>query len=259
LLAQARAALKKGQAKEAAALAGKALELDPKQAGAYLVRGQARGALGKHREAVADFDRAIALDPRLAEAYHLRGGEQFKLGRITESLADFDRFLELKPQARAGHWQRGISCYYAGRYAEGKKQFEAYQNVDNSDVENVVWRYLCMARRVGRDKARAELLPVGKDRRVPLMEVYALFQGKLKPVDVLAAARAGKPAPEQLEGRLFYAHLYLGLYYDSEGKKQLALEHLSKAAEYPPGGYMADVARVHRDLLRQELSRSKES
>jgi lipoprotein NlpI len=256
LLAQAKAALDRGQAARAIDLAGKAVQRQPKRARAHLLLGRAHALAGKHREAVADFSEALTLDPRLAEALHLRGCEQFKLGRATESLADFDRYLELKPGARPRHWQRGISCYYAGKFAEGQRQFEAYQDVDGNDVENVVWRYLCMARRVGRAKARADMLPVGEDRRVPLKEVYALFLGRLKPADVLTAARAGSPRPEELARRLFYADLYLGLYYDSEGDKRQALDHLTRAADdHGVGGYMGDVARVHRDLLRKESAR----
>lgn len=254
LLGGAQRALKSGDHRAALNLANRAVTAAPKEARAYLVRGQAHELAGDAAAAAADYTKAIALAPRLADAYQLRGVANFKLARMKASVADFDKYLELRPERRAGHWQRGIACYYAGRYEEGQKQFEAYQRVDGNDVENVVWRYLCEARRSGRDKARKNLLPVGEDRRVPLKEVYALFQGRAKPADVLAAARAGQPAAAKLPQRLFYAHLYLGLYWESEGDRKKALEHLSLAAEQPLAGhYMWDVARVHRDLLRKEL------
>jgi lipoprotein NlpI len=125
--------------------------------------------------------------------------------------------------------------------------------VDTNDVENAVWHYLCNARAAGVEKARAGLLKIGKDRRVPMTEVYALFAGKAKPEDVLTAARAGDPRGEELKRRLFYAHLYLGLYYETEGDKKKAREHITKAADdYRIGHYMGDVAVVHRDLLKKE-------
>ena len=46
---------------------------------------------------------------------------------------------------------------------------------------------------MGVDKARAGILKIGRDRRVPMMEVYALFAGKAQPADVLAAAKRGEP------------------------------------------------------------------
>jgi lipoprotein NlpI len=252
LIKQARAAVDKGQIKEALALATKAVKLDPKSAQAYLFRAAVYEALAQHSEAVTDCDKTVDLDPRAAAAYNLRGQAQFKLGHFKESVADFDKYLELKPSEKPGHWQRGISCYYAGRFEEGSKQFEGYEEVDKNDVENAVWRYLCQARVIGQDKARAAMLKIGFDRRVPLMEVYALFCGKAKPADVLAAAKAGQPSADELRMRLFYAHLYLGLYYESAGDKKLALEHMTKAAEdYKVGGYMGEVARVHWDVLRK--------
>jgi lipoprotein NlpI len=253
LLREARAALENGQAAEALALAGRAVEAEPKNAVAQLVRGRALEQLGKHADAIAGFDRAIELDPRLAGAYDHRGSERFKLGQIKESLADFDRYLELRPEAKNGHWKRGISLYYAGRFEEGRKQFEGYEKVDTNDVENAVWHYLCNARAMGMEKARAGMLKIGKDRRVPMMEVYALYAGKAKPDDVLVAARAGEPREEELKRRLFYAHLYLGLYYEVGGDRPKARMHITKSADdYPINHYMGDVARVHRDLLKKE-------
>ena len=253
LLRAATAALNRGQGDEALALADKAVALEPKNAEPHLFRGLAHEALRQHAEAIADFDKALALDPKLAEAYDHRGSEHFKLGHVAESLADFDRFLELRPKARAGHWKRGLSCYYAGKFDEGRKQFEAGQEVFKDDVENAAWHFLCVARMSGVDKARAALLKVGHDPRVPMTEVYALYAGRANPEDMLAAARAGSPPAAERTERLFYAHLYLGLYDDVTGDRQHALEHLTRAVEdYKVGHYMWDVARLHRDLLRGE-------
>ena len=206
---------------------------------------------GQYKKAIELLDKAIAKDPKAAAAYQLRGLTHFKLGNIAGSIADFDKFIDLEPARKAGHWQRGISYYYAGRYDDGMRQFEGYQTVDSNDVENAVWRYLCMARKDGVKKARADMLKIGKDARVPMKEIYELFSGRLKPADVLEAAKAGKPDKEQLNSRLFYAHLYLGLYYETEGDAKKALEHLAIAADHRIGHYMWDVARVHRDLLRK--------
>jgi lipoprotein NlpI len=110
-----------------------------------------------------------------------------------------------------------------------------------------------MARAVGVEKARAGLLKVGEDKRVPLMHVYDLFAGKAKPEDVLAAVEEGKQSKEEKNMRFFYAHLYLGLYYEAAGDKKKMLEHMRKAVEdYPARGYMGDVARVHLALRTKE-------
>lgn len=201
-------------------------------------------------------DKLIAANPKQADAYQERGCVHFKLGNFKASVQDFDRYIELRPERKTRHWQRGISCYYAGLYDEGRKQFEIYHADDDGDVENVVWRFMCMARADGIAKARKAILKVGDDRRVPMRQVYELFGGTLKPGDVLAAAQAGKPDKARLSHQLFYAHLYVGIYYDLEGDTKQALTHLNKAAdEYRIDHYMGDVARVHRDLLRKALDK----
>jgi lipoprotein NlpI len=250
---QATEAFDKGDKDKAVELASKAIDADPKDAGGYLFRGTLHEALRKHAEAVADFGKALELDPKLADAYQHRGCEQFKRGNVADAVADFDKYLELRPDAKAGHWQRGIALYYAGKYEEGRKQFEGYEKVDTNDVENAVWHFLCAARLDGVEKARANLLKIGKDKRVPMSQVYALYHGDLKPADVLAAAEDADLKPAQRQAARFYANLYVGLYYEANGDKKKAREHLELAADkYRIDHYMGDVARVHRDLLGKE-------
>ena len=188
-----------------------------------------------------------------AAATDRRGNAHLQLGHIAEALADFDEAIKLESRRGPGHWQRGIACYYAGKFDAGAKQFEAYQTVDSADVENVTWRYLCMAKADGLDKALAELLPVGPDRRIPMHEVYELFAGRATPDDVLAAARAGNPTDSELRVRLFYAHLYLGLWHEAAGHAQESLAHIRQAAvDYALPGYMHAVARVHLALRSRD-------
>ena len=252
LQAQATAAWKEGKATEALALATRAVALDDRNVNAYLFRGKILEALARHTDAIADFTKVTELDPQAAEAFDRRGSERFKLGQIAASIEDFDRFIALKPDAEPGHWKRGIAYYYAQQFEKGRKQFEGYEKVDTNDVENAVWRFLCMAKSSGIARARAEILKVGQDKRVPMMNIYDLFAGNAKPEDVLAATQQGEPRPPELNQRRFYAHLYLGLFFDANGDRPKAIEHLSKAVEeHRIGHYMWDVARVHLDLLRK--------
>ncbi|HTU89614.1 MAG TPA: tetratricopeptide repeat protein [Gemmataceae bacterium] len=254
-LQKGRRALMNKQADKAVELAGKAIALDPKDARGYLLRGSAYEALRQHDKAITDFTRCLERDPQCAAAYDQRGSEQFILGHIKESLDDFDKFLELQPKAAPGHWKRGISLYYARRYKDGRKQFKAGDRIFADDVENAVWHFLCNAKIQGIDKARAEMLKIGTDKRVPLMKIYDLFLGKCKPADVLAAAEAGDVPADLRKQQFFYAHLYLGLYYDALGDKRKALEHMNLAAGQYRLGYMGDVAHVHAELLRTEVKK----
>lgn len=186
-----------------------------------------------------------------ADDLERRGSDHFRASRFAESVADFDREIALEARRGPWHWKRGISLYYAGKFADGAKQFEGYQTVDGNDVENAVWRFLCQVRdpAVGLEKARSGMLVIKDDRRIPMSQIYALYHGDLKPADVLAAAKAGNPSEPVLNQRLFYAHLYLGLYFEVMGDLPAAKRHMDEAVRLKIDHYMGDVAVVHAKLL----------
>jgi lipoprotein NlpI len=193
----------------------------------------------------------IAMNPKLADAYYRRGRANFCAGKIAESVADFDKYVQLKPDAESRQWERGIAYYYVGQYAKGAKQFELYQTYHDQDVENSVWRYLCVARTDGVEKAQANMLPIDEDRRIPMMQIYDLYRGKKKPEEVIQAAEAGKPLAPELNMRLFYANLYIGLWHDAAGRGEEAKKHILEAEKHKIGHYMWDVAHVHAERLRE--------
>jgi lipoprotein NlpI len=253
LINQAAEAFDKGRREEGFAFCAGAIQTDPKSVKAYYVRGRFYALDRQPEKAIADYDVALKLDPKAAMVYQQRGLEYFKLTRIEQSVADFDKYIELVPQEAANHWQRGIACYYAKSYAAGRRQFELHQTVNPDDVENAVWHFLCVARSASIEKARESLMRISEDRRVPMMQIYALFGRKGSEEEVFAAAKTGNPPPAELKQRLFYAHLYVGLYQEATGHDKEAREHIFKAAEeYATENPMGDVARVHAALLRKQ-------
>ena len=215
---------------------------------------------GQSKRAVDLLTKAIATKPDLANAYYTRGRERFRLGQLEKSVADFDKYVALAPNAESRQWERGIAYYYVGKFKQGAAQFELYQTYHDNDVENSVWRYLCMVPTTGIEKARSVMLPIKDDRRNPMMQVYNLYRGRLKPADVLAETRRGDPPADVQAGRQFYAHLYLGLYYEVAGDAKNARKYIDLAAspDLKNNGrinrYMWDVARIHQ----QKLDRAKQ-
>jgi lipoprotein NlpI len=222
-------------------------------------RAMAAASRGASAEAIELATRAIQLDPTLAAAYKTRGRALFCTARISESIADFDKYVLLMPELEPRQWERGIAYYYAGKYKQGAAQFERYQSFEGHDVENSVWRFLCMAPDVGVAAAQATMLPIENDRRMPMMQIFDLFRGKCSPEDVLTAANSGKPDEMTLAGRLFYTHLYLGLWFDANKKKADAKRYIDLSATETLKSnphinrYMWEVARIHQKLLRGEL------
>ena len=220
-----------------------------------LSRASAAAAAGDSGTAIRWASDAIEREPSFAPAYRLRGREQFRIGKVKAAVRDFDRFVELRPGDESRQWERGIAYYYAKQYQQGADQFALYQTYHSSDVENSVWRFLCMVPTEGIEKARAQMLPIRDDRRIPMMQIYDMYRGTLQPGDVLEAAQLGQPAGDRAAGRLFYAHLYIGLYYEATGEQKKAARYIRLAAdeELAKNGeinrYMWDVARIHAARL----------
>lgn len=254
LIAQSRAAHARAEPDKALALADQAVAADPANPRPYALRASLAEESRDFAKAAADYGKVLELSPGSASAYQRRGAAYFRSGQVEKSIHDFDQYLKANPDEEPHHWQRGISYYYAGRFEDGRRQFESHKAVNPNDVENAAWHYLCLARAQGVEKAKAALIPIEGDRRVPMMTIHALFAGKAKPEDVLAAAEAGEGrlAPAEVDGQRFYAHLYLGLYFEAAGDAEKARRHITLAAEkHPQDHYMGDVARVHLQQFRR--------
>jgi lipoprotein NlpI len=174
-----------------------------------------------------------------------RAVAEFASGRITESVAAFDELVRVAPAEAPYLWQRGIALYYAGRYKDCRAQFESHRKVNPADVENSAWHFLCVARDESPAAARAALLPVGPDPRVPMREVLEMLRGAIGADAVLKAAGSRPQAR-------FYAHLYIGLYAEATNDPARARQHIAAAADQQfanAGGYMHMVARVHLQKL----------
>jgi adenylate cyclase len=79
------------------AMAGKALELDPRLAEAHAARGEALRVAGRSDESVEAFEQALALDPHSFEANLAYGRLCRAIGRMEQSAKLFTRALEVQP------------------------------------------------------------------------------------------------------------------------------------------------------------------
>jgi tetratricopeptide (TPR) repeat protein len=185
----------------------------------------------------------IRNQPQNSNAYIRRGMVKFQLTKIDESIQDFDTAEKIDLRLKPYLWQRGLSYYYAERFVEGAQQFEIDLTVNAQDVEETVWRYLCIARSLGVEEARNSLLTVKNDPRRIMQGVYDLYAGNCTPDDILNVGQS-----EGMKGN-FYSHLYLGLYYEAQNNLDLAQEYIVKAADnYQIEDYMWYLARVHKNL-----------
>lgn len=189
------------------------------------------------------YDGLIQQQPRNPKAYVQRGMVRFKQGKVVEAIADFDEAERLQSDLTPYLWQRGLAYYYCDRFAEGARQFEIDLTVNARDVEETVWRYLCLAQLTSPSEAQKDLKPVRNDPRAILRQIYALFAGECTPETVLTQGQQGNPTAQ------FYSHLYVGLYGEAQGDRTQAQTHITQAAtEYKLDDYMWYLAWVHGEL-----------
>uniref|UniRef100_A0A7S1JEY7 Uncharacterized protein n=1 Tax=Eutreptiella gymnastica TaxID=73025 RepID=A0A7S1JEY7_9EUGL len=173
------------------------------------------------------------------------GMQKFTKGDVQGSIEDFDRIIAGAPRMEPYMWQRGLSLYYAEELQEGSRQFRRDVAVNPNDTEEAIWAFLCEARdpSIGFEKARTNMLQVGRDSRPYMRAAYDLFRGTGTEEGLKQAAVDG---PSE-----FYSNLYLGLYAEAKGDSVAAQQYISAAVNSPyrrSGDYMYALAVVHKNL-----------
>jgi lipoprotein NlpI len=212
--------------------------------------------LGEYDNASKILTKIIELRPDDFRSYMLRGEMNYMAGNMEQSVTDFDKVIELAPETEARLWQRGLALYYMERFDDGASQFEVHRTVNGQDVENAVWHFACKARSTSFEQAQKELMPIQNDPRVPMMQVHELYSGEMTPEEVLEFATEAAKDERSLGRYKYYAHFYIGLYYDAKGEADKAAEHMKLAAAedntIPKHTLMGQVANVHIKMRSTE-------
>jgi tetratricopeptide (TPR) repeat protein len=87
-----------------------AIQLDPKVAVAYNIRGAVYFHKGAYDRAFADFNQAIQLDPTYVFAYNNRGNVYLHKGDYDKAIADYDKAIQLDPKY-AGAYDNRVKAY----------------------------------------------------------------------------------------------------------------------------------------------------
>jgi tetratricopeptide (TPR) repeat protein len=76
----------------------KAIEINPRLAGAWNNKGLALEDIGKYDEAIKTLDKAIEINPQDADAWSNKGHALLILGKYAEAIKAFDKAIEINPQ-----------------------------------------------------------------------------------------------------------------------------------------------------------------
>ena len=115
-----------------------ALEINPRNAAAYVNRGYARYAKGDSAGALADYNQALEIDPRDAGTYARRASALSDKGDQAGALSDYNKALELDERNGFAYYGRGYlkggAKDFAGAIADYGKALEI--NPDYAEAYN---------------------------------------------------------------------------------------------------------------------------
>ena len=192
-----------------------------------------------------------------------RGNASLLEGDVQKAAWALDCLLYLEPERGPRLWQRGLACYYAGRFQEGLQQFESDMAENGSDVEEVIWHFLCSCKAYGFQEARRKgFLPLAAEAPPlapppPMLQVLSMFQGQLPPDDVISASLGpdGSPLKSYNDtSALPYANFYVGLYFEARGEMERARKYHRAAAEAHSPDYMGKLMETHYRIFLQANS-----
>jgi tetratricopeptide (TPR) repeat protein/S1-C subfamily serine protease len=106
------------------------INLDPEDAGVYVLRGTARSKRKEYEKAIADYDQAINLDPEYASAYYNRGNARSKRKEYEKAIEDYTQAINLDPEDVAAYAGRGLAWDELGQYQQVIEDFTEVINLD---------------------------------------------------------------------------------------------------------------------------------
>lgn len=199
--------------------ASAAIQMDPENMRAYMLRGHARKNLGYASNdldllqgALEDYGRAIQLDPATArDAYMGRARMLSRAYREEPAIRDFTRAIELDPALPDAYLERGQAYIDIERYAEATEDFEHVLSIDPKNAG--AWKSMGDARQGAGEHQHA----------------------------ITDYTKAMKLSPNWAD-----AYLDRGISRRALGRKKAALNDLNRAIEINPD--FAEAYRVRSEL-----------
>lgn len=184
----------------------------------FIWLGRRTAYLGRYKEAIAIYTDAISKYPKDARLYRHRGHRLITIRCFDDAIKDFKKAAKLVkgkpdeiepdglPNARntptstlqSNIWYHlGLAHYLKGNFGSARKAYREAEKVSkNPDmmVATTHWLYMTL-RRLGRTKeATASLAPITDNLEVienaDYYQLIKLYQGKLKPSDLLSTNQA---------------------------------------------------------------------
>jgi tetratricopeptide (TPR) repeat protein len=92
----------------------KALQLDPKNADIYFVRGYCNRQIGENLRAIADYTKAVEIAPNFSDAYYNRAWTYSEEGEYDKAVEDYTKAIKIAPNDGLAYGGRGFAYEMRG-------------------------------------------------------------------------------------------------------------------------------------------------
>jgi tetratricopeptide (TPR) repeat protein len=118
----------------------KAIYLQPNDFRPYYFRGETYFSYGDSQSALEDLNKAIELAPDVPELYYLRSCTLLRLDFLVGALEDADTFMRLAPEDPAAFYQRGLAHLYNGNHRDSLQDFDKYISLQPDELYGYYYR-----------------------------------------------------------------------------------------------------------------------
>jgi lipoprotein NlpI len=206
----------------------RAIALNPTLDLGYAARASLKSMRGDYAGSVADFAQAIARKPKEAAHYKGRGMTYLSIGEYVNAAADYTTAIGLEPQNYANFTWRGFAYFGASQFAEAAEDFKRAFSLAPRDFHLAIWLHLMRAKAGVRDQQEFSRNARKLDKKAWPWPVVALYQGKMTPDDVRAAAHEGNA--DQQRNQTCEAAFYIGEHELAQGNSAEAVRLFQEAA-----------------------------
>jgi tetratricopeptide (TPR) repeat protein len=120
---------------EAIVYLNKAIELDPKYAQAYLVRGNIKSEFEDFHGAMKDYNQALEYNPKMSEAFFERGNAKMKLQDYYGAIADFSSTIALNENHIEAYFRRGKAKQFLQAYEDAINDCSKIISINPKNVD----------------------------------------------------------------------------------------------------------------------------
>lgn len=217
-------------------LLNRALELEPDNAQAVLLRGDVRLSLNDYEGARADYDHAVDLDPADLEAVMGQGRVAYADGRFSDAVISFTVAMRLDPADQSALAARGASYYQMRRFDRSLSDYRALATANGPSPTSRYGEITALLRLERRDEARTiinEMLEESPVDTLALSMLVRLGAEAGTPAEALGPLdRAVETSPEDIGLRTLRAEARIRADADADGRADL--EVLRAAAHGDP-------------------------